>query len=530
MRYLLALTLLVALSFGVNYHVAKTGSNSNTGLDSVNAYLTIGKLASVFAAGDTGWCYNGRFDETLTFYNAGTAAAPIVLRSKNPRACTLAGFLYIGQKHFRFERFTQLDGIRIENTADTCVVCSCEIRPIELHGASRQVGIYTGWSTGPNDFNHGSLFQYNVVHGFGTGGTGDGHYTHHARQLRILHDTVYDCERNNMQIYHTNDSVEVAYCVSYNAIHSTGILYDGKRGNIHHNICYNNPQGIRLQMEAAEGGHNKVWNNVCYNNGTNFSLADSGFDSVYNNLFISPTNREMSLEGAAYNRSWFNYNLYGINDSFAGYANYAAWKAAWGQNANSINVDPTVVDTSALNFRLLTGSPAIDAGWPLTATGYDFDGNAVPSPAAGAFDIGAFEYQQVPDSLDAGVVSIVGPLGRIDTGTVVIPQAWVKNHATNTVSFDVWLTIAPAYADTQTVTSLAEGDSVEVSFANWTAGPSGSRAVRCSTYLAGDQNAANDRRTGSVLVNPSSAHAVPMGRIWKFGAAGRRVIAVRKAP
>jgi hypothetical protein len=526
MKYLLILAFAVSLAFGATYFVAKTGNDANTGLDSTNAWLTFARADGIGEApDDTVMFFPGKYSELPQFWSLrGTYGHPVVLRSYYPRACTLDGYLYIVRKYVRFERFTQIGGMRIENTADSCQVCSCEVRPVVLNGDSAGVGIYVGWDTGL--YNYGSVFCHNVVHGWGRGGSGDGFYTHHLRQGRILYNTVYNCERNNMQIYNTCDSVEIAYNVSYGAFHSTGILYSGKHGNIHHNISYGNPVGYKLLMEAAETGHNNFWNNIAYNNGVNFVQVDSGYDSVYNNLFLAPTGYQLSLDGAAYNRSWFDYNSYGVGDSFAGYANYAAWKATWGQNANSINVDPMVTDTAALNFRLLEGSPCIDAGWPLTDSGLDFDGESVPSGAG--FDIGAFEYQAIPDSLDAGSVRIVSPSGQVDSGMATTPKVWVKNYATKTVSFDVWLTIAPAYADTQTGTNLATGDSVEVNFDNWIASSVGVLSVRCSTQLTNDQNTGNDRRTSSVRVNPYGIHPIPMGQMWKFGGIDRRIIMIKK--
>jgi hypothetical protein len=531
MKYLLALALLVTLAFGATYYVAKTGDDGNVGTE-VAPWLTVGKAAATIGAGDTAWVKAGTYVEAdIQLWNAGTAADPSVLKSYDGWNTIIQGSFYVVRPCIRVEGFwiqkpsygVRQIAIRVENTADSVKLCSLKITPITPHEETA-VGIYCGWDV--SDFNHGSTFCHNTISGFGKGGAGDGFYTHHMRQGQILYNTVSDCERNNYQIYNTCDTVEVAYNVSYGALHSTGILYDGKRGNIHHNISYGSPVGYKLLMEAGEGGHNKFWNNVAYNNYCNFALQDSGYDSVYNNLFLAPTGYQLSLDGAAYNRSWFDYNSYGVGDSFAGYANYAAWKAAWGQNAHSINVDPMMVDTAALNFRLLEGSPCIDVGWPLTDSGLDFDGESVPSGAG--FDIGAFEYQAIPDSLDAGSARLVSPSGQVDSGMATTPKVWAKNYATKTVSFDVWLTIAPAYADTQTVTNLATGDSVEVNFDNWIASSVGVLSVRCSTQLTNDQNTGNDRRTSSVRVNPYGIHPIPMGQMWKFGGIDRRIIMIKK--
>jgi hypothetical protein len=101
---------------------------------------------------------------------------------------------------------------------------------------------------------------------------------------------------------------------------------------------------------------------------------------------------------------------------------------------------------------------------------------------------------------DIGVVGIIAPADTVDSGTVVTPQAWVRNFGTTVATFPATMLIGTGYTNTQSVTSLAPGDSVEVSFADWTAAPCGPLAVRCSTGLAGDQNYANDTLSGTVTV------------------------------
>jgi len=56
---------------------------------------------------------------------------------------------------------------------------------------------------------------------------------------------------------------------------------------------------------------------------------------------------------------------------------------------NKLGVSPLFVDTSAGNFHLEMGSPAIDAADPATVDVIDFDGNI--RPQGNGNDIGAFE-------------------------------------------------------------------------------------------------------------------------------------------
>ncbi|HTW92854.1 MAG TPA: CARDB domain-containing protein [bacterium] len=101
---------------------------------------------------------------------------------------------------------------------------------------------------------------------------------------------------------------------------------------------------------------------------------------------------------------------------------------------------------------------------------------------------------------DVGVSTIVAPTGTVDSGTVITPQARVKNYGTAAATFPVTFRIGSSYNNTQTITNLASGDSILVSFTNWTAGPRGTLATRCSTALSGDQVHGNDTMSGTVTV------------------------------
>ncbi len=94
--------------------------------------------------------------------------------------------------------------------------------------------------------------------------------------------------------------------------------------------------------------------------------------------------------------------------------------------------------------------------------------------------------------VDAAALRIVAPTGAADSGTVITPRAWVRNCGTGAASFNVTFRIGTGYTDARAVNNLAAGDSLLVSFNDWTAGPCGVHAVRCTVALAGDMVPAND--------------------------------------
>ncbi|MEO0005433.1 MAG: FlgD immunoglobulin-like domain containing protein [candidate division WOR-3 bacterium] len=112
-----------------------------------------------------------------------------------------------------------------------------------------------------------------------------------------------------------------------------------------------------------------------------------------------------------------------------------------------------------------------------------------------------FSLAFAQESLDVGVVRIIAPTyAWIDSGTVVTPQALVRNYGNDTVSFPVIFTIGTFYTDTQNVVNLGPDDSIVVSFTDWLAIQRGTHATKCSTALEGDTNPANNAVTGQARV------------------------------
>ncbi len=104
---------------------------------------------------------------------------------------------------------------------------------------------------------------------------------------------------------------------------------------------------------------------------------------------------------------------------------------------------------------------------------------------------------------DVGVTKIVAPVGEVDSGDVVMPEAVVKNFGTFEEDFDVVCWIGADYADTNNII-LDAGEEDTLDFEDWEALELGWFPVRCSTTLDGDENPANDQARDSVHVIPQS--------------------------
>jgi hypothetical protein len=107
---------------------------------------------------------------------------------------------------------------------------------------------------------------------------------------------------------------------------------------------------------------------------------------------------------------------------------------------------------------------------------------------------------------DVGVARIITPAGVLDSAAAILPSAYVKNYGATTATFMVYFLIdngaeAVVYSESASVSGLAGGDSVIAPFAAWPKPHAvGSYTTRCSTYIAGDANHANDARGGSFTV------------------------------
>lgn len=117
---------------------------------------------------------------------------------------------------------------------------------------------------------------------------------------------------------------------------------------------------------------------------------------------------------------------------------------------------------------------------------------------------------------DVGAVQVIAPVGRIDSGTVVIPKALVENFGTATESFRTYFAIAGFYSDTQAV-NLDPGQRDTVSFMLWMASPVGIHPTLCVTLLGGDANPANDSARDSVSVIPPQGLTEEAGLPTTFG-------------
>jgi|GEM_PF-1218580 len=111
---------------------------------------------------------------------------------------------------------------------------------------------------------------------------------------------------------------------------------------------------------------------------------------------------------------------------------------------------------------------------------------------------------------DVAVDGIVAPVDTVDSGAVVTPQVVVRNLGTVPETFALQMAIGTFYSDSQNVSSLAAGDSVTVTFTDWTATQNGTHVVWCNALMPGDMVPANNLATGAVTVTPPPGVETPV--------------------
>ena len=302
-----------------------------------------------------------------------------------------------------------------------------------------------------------------------------------GQRIRISGNTVSDCNFHGIGLTAGASGCVVSNNESFrNAKPDTrvanGIYLYGAIGNtISGNRLHDN-QDTGLQFSGA-ANNNVSFNNRSWNNGDHGydHLASTGVmhvnDLAYAN-FLDGFSFEGNASGGqthgcvAVNNGEFglwvdtnsavgfvsDYNLFWnstaqppVKFGVTSYATLAPYQAASGQDAHSKQADPKFTNGAAADFRLLAGSPAIDAGsssalnWPATdATG----GARMDDPRTANTGDGPVTYS------DMGPLEFLPPL--IDHAPVVTAPSGVKANAGQAVTF----TVAVVDSDGDAIQSL----------------------------------------------------------------------------
>ena len=269
---------------------------------------------------------------------------------------------------------------------------------------------------------------------------------------------------------------------------NAGIILGGSANAIiHHNIVVNG-SGPGIQIFGI--GQIKLYDNIV--SGAGIYTADPGLDDgifidnrpnlypdrplqiyAFNNTVINSQRNGIRFINTNNTNATGNlfYNNLIVKVGSTGYGDRDYLNVAGGiDNVQSNNLyianiaDVKFVDAAANDFRLQTGSPAIDGGKDLTSLGVtnDFDYNTRPYGAA--FDRGAFEYNggvaaNKPPLADAGnAISVTLPAGlTLDGSGSSDPDGSITGYKWTQVSGPNTAGISQSTSIKTAVTNLAAG-------------------------------------------------------------------------
>ncbi|MCA9407129.1 MAG: right-handed parallel beta-helix repeat-containing protein [Candidatus Omnitrophica bacterium] len=219
-----------------------------------------------------------------------------------------------------------------------------------VKGVSEGYGTYISTNNG--------LFRGNIVHdnsgnGMRFGNTPEENYW--IRNSIMENNIVYD---NGGRFWHSQRVVD----------DGSGILLFGGENNIVRNNVIWRQYGSGIQVTGRGAQNNRIYNNTISNSGKwGLFLTVEDASIVENNIVFNSAMNKETTKNVIQPGSKLSNNL--------------------------IDIDPLFVNPSAGNFKLQSGSPAINKGKTVAEVPTDMEG--VARPQGGTYDIGAYEYRSI---------------------------------------------------------------------------------------------------------------------------------------
>jgi serralysin len=195
-----------------------------------------------------------------------------------------------------------------------------------------------------------------------------------------------------------------------------GVSY-AKKGLVENNLCFNNGgHGIHIFFsDRITVRNNTAWHNntVLRNYQTRpgeITFTPSSGSACYNNIMVATDNGDgaLSLETGDVIPVQNNIIIGAVNTNGSATTMSTTLsknnKVVAVTQQNYVKFVNAATDTATCNFRLQTGSPAIDSGNNLNASSIDLDGRS--RPVNSTVDIGAYEYSSDTRIIHSAIMSI----------------------------------------------------------------------------------------------------------------------------
>jgi parallel beta-helix repeat protein len=367
------------------YYVATTGNDSNPGTLEL-PFRTMIKGVSVLKPGDTAFVRAGTYREYIdtnqTVFPSGVSwASPVTLAAYPGEKVTLIGFInlagmpssYIIVSGLIIDANNSSEGFTINQGSHHIRLQNSEIKNTYTNG----IGIWWGNNNGlSSDYNE--ILNCTIHHIASRGGDGipnqafgygRGHGIYMTTSNNIIRgNTFYDIGEYSIHQWTTkfaNNNIIEGNLVTRSGHNTTrygkvccgGITASSGNGTIiRNNIVYGNEvNGIEAMTTCANC---KVYNNTTYNNpGWNILTFDLGSGIEVRNNIAYPKGIHLGTGTIS---------------------------------SNNLLANPNFVNAAGNDFRLLSSSPAIDAGMTLSVVPIDFARRS--RPQGSTHDIGAYEF------------------------------------------------------------------------------------------------------------------------------------------
>ncbi|MBP3962605.1 fibronectin type III domain-containing protein [Paenibacillus lignilyticus] len=231
----------------------------------------------------------------------------------------------------------------------------------------------------------GNSVVNNEIHECDYNGTDDAgiyvssYYT--APNTLLAYNTIYKTGRGAI-LPKTTSAVRITYNdISHfsTLMDDAGAIYvfrtDGAGSEIDHNYIHDGDEGLVSGIYLDNGSSNfLIHHNVMWNLALGFAMnPPSHFNLIYNNTLYG-------IEGIMGGDDYYSFQIFNNILEIAAPSNYAVW----GKNLHADVSDLRFVNSGAGNFRLQSGSKAIDAGQVIAGVTDGYTGS-LP-------DVGAYEY------------------------------------------------------------------------------------------------------------------------------------------
>lgn len=353
------------------YYVATNGNNANPGTSTGQPFLTIARGLQALSAGDTLYIRAGAYNESIpnTIPSGTSWSNPVTVSGYPGETVTL-------------QPSDSLDIAISFGSGKQYIILANLI----IDAPSGGFGIFADHGC------HHTRYQNVEVKNAGyTGvlwGYGDPYTSPTSHEF--LGGSVHDCGTNGQDhgFYISGDSNLVEDCHIYNnsghgvhIYHSPGDNHGAPDNNIVRR-CRSHDNEIGPGVGTYWGSNNQVYNNLLYRNGGGGIRQNGTSTLIYNNTIYDNDEAGIHLLGGT--ATIRNNIIYNTNTAIS----EAGGSATTSHNLTS---NPSFVNAAGDNFKLQSGSAAIDTGTDLSATfTTDFDGAS--RPFGSAWDIGAYEF------------------------------------------------------------------------------------------------------------------------------------------